>query len=223
MNDAALFISTLNEIEALPKVFDRIPRSAFDEIYALDGGSTDGTVAFFRSHGIPVIQPVKKGAIFTTGAKLAKSNHLVYFAPDGNENPDDIARLLAKLKEGYDMVTGSRFMKGSRNEEDNQVFALRKWVNKAFTLLVRLRWGGKLTDTINGFRAVRRACVLDMALDPTGFDIEFQMSIRALKRGYKVCEIPTVEGNRLGGQSKAFSFPTGWLMLKRYMKELFSR
>lgn len=219
---SALFVSTLNEIEALPQQFPRIPLAIFDEVYTLDGGSTDGTVEFFEKHGIKVIQPVKKGAIFNVGAMTTKCECLVFFAPDGNEDPNDIPILIARLKEGYDMVIGSRFTKGARNEEDEKFLKWRKWANQAFTLLVRLRWGGTLTDTINGFRAVRRSKIVEMNLEPTGFDIEFQMSIRALKLGHKVCEIPTIEGNRIGGASTAYSFPTGWLMLKRLAKELFS-
>jgi len=169
-----------------------------------------------------VIKPIKKGAIFNAGAMTTQCEYLVFFAPDGNENPDEIVPLLNKLKEGYDMVIASRFMKGSRNEEDDQVFKWRAWANQTFTLLVRMRWGGHLTDTINGFRSVRRSKLIEMNPEPTGFDIEFQMSIRALKLGHKVVDIPTIEGNRLGGKSTAYSFPTGWLMLKRYCREFFS-
>ncbi|MFO7869809.1 MAG: glycosyltransferase family 2 protein [Kiritimatiellia bacterium] len=222
MNDSALFISTLNEIEALGKIFDIIPVSEFDEVYALDGGSTDGTVDFFQEHGIKVIPGIKKGAIFNAGAMNTEREYLVFFAPDGNEDPEDILRLLGKLKEGCDMVIASRFMKESKNEEDELVFKWRAWANRAFTLLVRLRWGGRLTDTINGFRSVRRSKLFEMNTEPTGFDIEFQMSIRGLKLGHRIYEIPTIEGGRAGGESTAYSFPTGWLMLKRYCRELFS-
>lgn len=219
---SALFISTLNEIEALPKQFPHIPVSAFDEVYALDGGSTDGTLEFFKKNGIKAIKPVKKGAIFNAGAMITKCEYLVFFAPDGNENPDDILRLLDGLKEGNDMVIASRFMKGGKNEEDKSVFKWRKWVSQAFNILVQVRWGGHITDTINGFRAVRRSKLVEMNPEPTGFDIEFQMSIRALKLGHKVSEIPTIEGDRLGGKSTAYSWPTGRLILKRYLKEFFT-
>ena len=165
---------------------------------------------------------VKKGEIFSKGASLTQCEDLVFFAPDGNEDPEDILRVLGKLREGYDMVIASRFMPGSRNEEDDMLLPLRAWANRAFTLLVHLRWGGRLTDTINGFRAVKRRCVLEMNLEPTGFDIEFQMSIRGRKLGHSIVEIPTREGDRIGGQSTAYSIPTGMLMLKRYLKELVS-
>ncbi len=222
MNKAALFISTLNEIEGLTKLFAKIPIKIFDECYALDGGSTDGSIEFFEERNIEVVLNVKKGEIFNKAAMITNCEYLVFFAPDGNENPDDILILLNSLKNGYDMVIASRFMKGSRNEEEGKLFPLRLWVNKMFTFFVKLRWGGNLTDTINGFRAIKRSRLLEMKLEPTGFDIEFQMSIRGLKMGHKIFEIPTIEGDRIGGESTAYSMPTGLLMLKRFLKELFN-
>ncbi len=223
MDKSALFISTRNEIEGITALYDKIPINAFDEVYALDGNSTDGTVEFFKKKNIKVIPNVKKGEIVNKGITLTDCENLVFFAPDGNEDPRDIVLILDKLKEGYDMVIASRFMKESRNEEDKKFFPLRLWANRVFTLLVKLRWGGGLTDTINGFRGVKRSKALEMKLEPTGFDIEFQMTIRGLKLGHKILEIPTYEGNRIGGKSAAYSLPTGMLMLKRLFKELFNK
>jgi len=50
-------------------------------------------------------------------------------------------------------------------------------------------WGGNITDTINGFRAIRRTKLLEMNSDPTGFDIEYQVTIRGLKMGHIIKEI----------------------------------
>lgn len=223
MDKSALFISTRNEIEGITQLHDKIPIKAFDEVYALDGGSTDGTIEFFKKKNIKVILNVKKGEIVNKGITLTDCENLVFFAPDGNENPDDIIIIRDKLKEGYDMVIASRFMKGSRNEEDEKLFPLRLWANRVFTFLVKLIWGGTLTDAINGFRGIKRSRALEMKLEPTGFDIEFQMSIRGLKMGHKILDIPTYEGNRIGGKSAAYSLPTGILMLKRLFKELFNK
>lgn len=222
MKGSALFISTLNEIEGCTNLWPKIPVEKFDEVYLLDGGSTDGTIEFFEKNGITVIPNIKKGAIFNTGAKVTERENLVFFAPDGNEDPDDILRLLRKLEDGYDMTICSRFMKESRNEEDDKLLPLRAWANRVFTYLVRMRWGGHITDTINGFRSIKRNRIIEMNLEPTGFDIEFQMTIRGLKMGHKITEIPTIEGDRIGGESTAYSIPTGMLMLKRFFKELFS-
>jgi len=217
---AALFICARNEIEGSLALADRLPYARFGEIYELDGNSTDGTREFWAGRGVKTINGVKKGEIFTTAVTTTRADNVVFFAPDGNENPDDIARILDLLEEGYDMAIASRFMRGARNEEDNQFLPLRAWANRGFTIVVRIIWGGDLTDTINGFRGLKREKLARLNLECTGFDIEFQTSIRVLKKRWKVAEFPTYEGDRIAGKSSSSSIPTGLLMLHRVWKEL---
>jgi hypothetical protein len=217
---AALFICARNEIKGSRALAGRVPYDRFNEIYELDGNSTDGTREFWAEQGAQTINGVKKGAIFTTAVKTTRADNIVFFAPDGNEDPDDIARILDLLEEGHDMAIASRFMKGARNEEDNQFLPLRAWVNRTFTLIVRIIWGGNLTDTINGFRGLKREKLAQLNLECSGFDIEFQTSIRFLKRKWKIAEFPTYEGDRIGGKSSSSSIPTGLLMIRRLWMEL---
>ncbi len=223
-----LVILTWNEIEAVRKLFDRISVNKYDEVFVIDPGSSDGTIEFFKEKGIEVKLQSKKGrgVAFVMAADVAKSDLLVFFGPDGNENPDDIDKLFQGLEEGNDIVIASRFMKGSKNEEDESLLPLRKWANQIFTFLVNLffnRTGKYITDTINGFRAIRKDKLKELNLTAEGFAIEFQMTIRALKKGCKIKEIPTIEGERIGGKSKAKSIPTGLKILKVLINELFKK
>lgn len=220
----ALVILTFNESEALPKIWDRIPLAAADELLAVDGGSKDGTVEFLQSKGVRVLgQPRRgRGVAFRVAAEATDAQALCYFSPDGNEDPADIPRLFAALEQGCDLAIASRMMKGAFNEEDVHWWRPRKWVNQAFTALANLLWnrGPYVSDTINGYRAIRREKMLGLGLDADGFVIEYQMSIRAMKRGLKIAEIPTYEGPRLGGVSTAQSWPTGVIFLKNLAREL---
>ncbi len=220
----ALVLLTYNEIEALPKIFDRIPLGCADEAFAVDGGSMDGTREFLASRGLRILdQPRRgRGVAFRVAAEATEAEALAFFSPDGNEDPADIPRLLEKIREGYDMAVASRMMPGAFNEEDVSRFRPRKWVNQAFGLIANLLWnrGPFVTDTINGFRAVRRQAFEAMACDADGFVIEYQMSIRAMKLGLRVAEIPTREGPRLGGRSTAESLPTGLVFLRQLWREI---
>ncbi len=220
----ALVILTFNEIEALPRIFDKIPLAAADETFAVDGGSKDGTREFLEGKGIRVLgQPRRgRGVAFREALAATSAEHIVYFSPDGNEDPADIPRLFEALEKGCDMAIASRMMKGAVNEEDVNFFKIRKWVNQAFGLGANLLWnrGPFITDTINGFRGVTREAFEAMGPDADGFVIEYQMSIRAMKLGLKVTEIPTREGARLGGQSTASSLPTGLVFLRQFVREV---
>ncbi|MBP7793264.1 MAG: glycosyltransferase [Candidatus Goldbacteria bacterium] len=222
-----LALLTWNEIEAVKVLFDKIPKD-FDEVFVIDPGSTDGTIEFFKEKNIPVYIQEKKGrgVAFLMAANISKSDLIVFFGVDGNENPEDIKKLFAELENGADMAICSRFMKGSRNEEDEKFIPLRKWANQAFTLLVNIffnRTGKYITDTINGFRGFRREKLLQLNLTADGFAIEFQATIRSLKKGYVIKEIPTIEGARIGGKSKAKSIPTGLKILGIFIKELLKK
>ena len=114
-------------------------------------------------------------------------------------------------------------MKGAYNEEDGHWFRPRKWVNQLFTLAANLLWnrGPYVEDTINGFRAVRAGSFRRCACDADGFPIEYQMSIRMMKLGFSIGEMPTHEYPRLGGQSTAESWPTGAVFVKTLLREIF--
>jgi glycosyltransferase involved in cell wall biosynthesis len=217
-----LVILTFNEIEGLRALWGKIPVAAVDEVFAVDPGSTDGTLDFFRDKGVRVIIQEKRGRgeAFRIAAREASGEALCYFSPDGNEDPQDIPRLLARIEEGYDLAIASRFLPGSRNDEADAALPLRALANRAFTLVAGMFFGGRVTDTINGFRAIRRDRLLQLAPDAEGFAIEFQISIRAMKKKLRIAEIPTIEGDRIGGQSTAYSIPTGLKVLRVLLREI---
>ncbi|MFA5140274.1 MAG: glycosyltransferase family 2 protein [Elusimicrobiota bacterium] len=222
--ERSIVILTFNEIEAAPKIFDRIPLSCADEAFAVDGGSSDGTIEFLRSKGLRVVVQEKRGRgeAFRVAMREAKGGHVVFFSPDGNEDPTDIPKLFELLRYGADMAIGSRMMRGAFNEEDIHWFRPRKWVNQAFSLAANLLWnrGPYVTDTINGFRGVSKAAFEAMRPDVDGFVVEYQMSIRAMKLGLKVVELPTREGQRAGGESTAVALPTGLVFVRQLVKEI---
>ena len=219
MTPVTLVILTLNEIDGVTQVVPKLPLHAVDEILVVDGGSTDGTLEFFEARGIRVVRQERRGRgeAFRLAAQHARNDQLVFFSPDGNEDPDDIPRLVEGLAAGYDMVIASRFMTGGRSEDDDKfLFASRRWGNLLFTWLANVLCGrgGWITDTINGYRGVTRAAFQRLAPDAHGYAIEFQMSIRALQLGLRVLEIPTQESPRIGrGVSKLNAIPVGFRFL----------
>lgn len=219
---SSLVILTRNEITGMKALINKIPFQSVDETIVIDYHSTDGTKEFIKKNKIKLINQILpgRGEAFRLAAAKTKGELLVFFSPDGNEDPQDIPHLLQLLRKGNDLAIASRFLPQSRNEEDNQFFKFRAWANQGFTLLANLFFHGNLTDSINGYRAITKTVFNRLHLNAPGYAIEFQMSMRALKLKYKIAEIPTQEGDRLGGQSGSKAMPTGFLFIKILLKEI---
>ena len=221
----SLVVLTYNEIVGVRHLIDSIPFSAVEEVFFVDGGSTDGTLEFLAERNITVYkQDLKgRGEAFHLAFKKAAGDALIFFSPDGNEDPRDIPKFRGYLEQGYEMVIGTRMAKGAHNEEDEQFFKWRKWANNAFNLMANLTWnrGAYVTDTINGFRAITKDGWAKLGLDAKRYTIEYQSTIRAFKRKLKIFEFPTFENVRLDGREGAPAIKTGMDFLHLYWKELF--
>jgi glycosyltransferase involved in cell wall biosynthesis len=221
--DCTLVLLVLNEIDGLRALWDDIPRAAFARTVAVDGGSTDGTREFLAARGVPVLsQPIRgRGVAFRVAAEATDTARLVFYSPDGNEDPADIERLDDLLLAGARLAIASRFAPGALNEETD-LLRPRARVNQALTWLANrlFHQGPFVTDTINGFRALHRADLLALDTRVKRFPIEYEISIKAMQRGWPIAELPTREGQRAGGESKAISWPVGKDHLKVLLTEL---
>jgi len=221
----SLIILTRNEIAGLKAIASTIPFEAVDEFFAIDYQSTDGSPEYLKQHHIPTITQHKPGRseAYRIGADHASGDILIFFSPDGNENPTDIPHLIREIQKGADIAIASRFLPFSRNEEDDDVFKWRKWANQGFTWLANCffrKTGTYVTDSINGYRAITKKAFYSLDLDAEGFAIEYQMTIRAMKQHMVIKEIPTIEGNRIGGTSGSLAIPTGFAFIGYFLREL---
>jgi len=219
-----LVLLTRNEIQGVRSVVPKLPREAVDEIFVVDGQSHDGTREYLEQAGIRVITQEKmgRGEAFRIAVATTTADALIFFSPDGNEDPADIPIFRSYLEQGADIVIASRMMRGARNEEDDLWVPLRKWVNQTFSLIINTLWnrGPKyITDTINGFRAVTVTAFRRIAPDGPGYTIEFQSSIRAMKQKMRIIEFPTHESARIG-PGGAPSLPTGIAFIKCLLREI---
>lgn len=228
----ALCILAYNEIDCLkiilPKLSQPGPSTGYHSIHAVDGGSTDGSLEFFRHNGIePLIQANKgRGEAIKLAFKVIHTDAIIFFSPDGNENPEDLNRFSEYLIDGADLVIASRMMATSFNEEDIHWWRPRKWANLCFNFLANTFFGSRhyfVSDSINGYRAIRRDAAGHLNLTASDYTIEYQMTIQSMKNKLKIAEFPTREGQRVAGNSQVLSLQAGLRFTKRLFQELLSK
>jgi glycosyltransferase involved in cell wall biosynthesis len=173
-------------------------------VLVMDGRSDDDTVALAQSAGADVVvDPGRgKGAAIRASLALVAEPVVVFMDADGSHDPGDIPRLAAPVHDGVaDLCVGSRFTGGS--EELSLTFGqlIRTIGNIAMNVAINERWKVQLTDTLNGFRAVRRAAAVAVDLRADIHTIEQEMVMKMLLAGFTVVNVPTHEYPRRFGES----------------------
>lgn len=214
----SLIAATWNEIEGVRATLSKIDRTVVDEIIVVDGGSTDGTVEFCTQEGYTVFQQTRRGygAAIREAIERAQGDLLIEFQPDGNSLSENVPRIVEKLKEGYDLVVGSRYIGGAKSYDDD---ALTRIGNRIFTSLTNILFGSTYSDALIGFRGFRRDAYKKLHMTADGLEWSIQLPIQFAKHRMKIVDIPADEPRRIGGVRKMRPFRTGLRILRTLLKE----
>ena len=222
----ALVIMIRNEIDGIVQLYDQIPFDKFDEVLAIDGMSSDGSAEFLKKKGVDVVtQKINgRGQAFRDAFNNTDSDILLFYGPDGNEDPADVIRFIDEFKNNKTagMVVARRLGPGAINKEDYKFFKPRKWVNIVFNLMANLIWNRNhyVYDTINGFRAISRKTWNKINIDTDGYTVEYQSTIRCFKKNIQIVEFPTHELQRISNKTGSPAFHTGVVFIKLFLSEL---
>jgi dolichol-phosphate mannosyltransferase len=208
-----------NEEATLAKVIKGVRRFS-DDILLVDGHSKDKTREIARKLGARVVldNGKGKGDGIRVAIREAKREIIIFIDADGSHDPNDIPRLVKPILVGKaDHVSGSRATGGSDELYGDLGNFFRKSGNDIITLGINYRFNVRLTDSQNGFRAIKAKAARSLGLKEDITTIEQEMIIKTLRKGYKIVEIPTHEYKRLHGESKVklrkvwFRFIYSWL------------
>lgn len=197
-------IPALNEEATLADIITGCRRYS-DDILVIDGHSQDHTVKIARELDVRVIFDHKKGkgeAIRTAISHLQRKI-VVFVDADGSHDPDDIPRLVQPiLDDRADHVSGSRLLGGSSELHGGFDECFRLMGSSFITACINHHFKVRLSESQNGFRAIRTAVLRDLGLREDITTIEQEMIIKTLKKGYRMGEVPTHEQKRKAGYSK---------------------
>jgi glycosyltransferase involved in cell wall biosynthesis len=187
-----------------------------DEIVVVDGHSRDRTRDIAVEHGARVIEDNGrgKGDALRVAIAAATTEIVVFIDADGSHEPADIPKLIEPIRAGRaDLVIASRG-KGGSDELHGTLDQLIRYIGSQLIMLaINYRWNVRLTDSQNGFRAIRTDVARSLGLTSNATTIEQEMLMKALKRGYRVTEIASHEYERRWGVSKA----SVWRLLAVYL------
>jgi dolichol-phosphate mannosyltransferase len=143
-----------------------------------------------------------KGSAVRQALALSDATVLVFIDADGSHDVADIPRLALPVVQGTcDLCVGSRFTGGSDELSISVSQLVRTIGNISMNIAINKRWATRLTDTLNGFRAIRREACVAIGLREDTHTIEQEMVMKMLRHGYRVANVPTHEYERRFGQS----------------------
>ncbi len=210
-------IPTLNEDKGIAKVIDhcRSLNIRNSSILVVDGNSSDRTVNIARQKNARVlIQKGRgKGAGLRQAVNSLKDQDIVVMVDaDGTYSLDNVSKMISFVEEN-NLVLGNRIF------DKNSITLLNRFGNCIFNLLATILYKKQIHDLLTGLRVFKAKTFKSLKLESNGFDIEAEMTLKALKQGVKIIEVPCKYKKRLG-ETKLNPLKDGFLILKRLLSIL---
>ena len=220
-----LIAPAFDEEAKIGEVVRRTPRDIVDTVLVVDDCSTDHTAEVARAGAAEVISndrrrgvgyAIRRGYAY---ARTHKFDIVVIIAGNNKDAPEEITRLLDPICDrNFDFVMGSRYLPGGVAGGDMPLY--RKFATRLHPFLVRLVTGRHVTESTNGFRAMKVSVLDDprFELDQVWLDhYQFEMYIfmKLIKLGYRMAEVPVskIYPPRRIGNTKMIPIVDWWKML----------
>ena len=185
------------------------------EVVVADNGSTDGSAEIARAAGARVISVDQRGygSSLMGGIAAARGESVIIGDPDGSYDFASVDSLVAKLRDGYDLVVGNRFQGGVL---PGAMPRLNRFVgNPLLSGLGRLFYRTHIGDFHCGLRGFKKAAIERMDLRTTGMEFASEMIVKATLLGMRVGEVPTkLAPDGRSGPSHLRPWRDGWRHLR---------
>ena len=160
------------------------------EILVADNGSVDTSKEIALSLKAKVVEEKEKGygKALLKGIKEAKGKYIIMGDSDASYDFYNIKEFYSKLKDGYDLVVGNRFI---YKMEKGAMPVLNKYIGNPFLSFIgRKLFPCQIKDFHCGLRGFNKEKILNLNLKSTGMEFASEMIIKAVKKNYKIEEVP---------------------------------
>ncbi len=197
-------------------------RNLNGEVVVADNGSSDGSRELAAEAGARVVRVDRRGYghALMGGIAAARADYIVMGDADGSYDFGEAPNLVARLREGYDLVQGCRFPKGGGTIAKGAMpFMHQRLGNPLLTGLARLMFGTQLNDVYCGLRGFTRRFYERANLRCTGMEFATEMIIKAAQLNVRTTEIPITlaRDGRGGRRSHLRTFRDGWRTLRLFL------
>ena len=196
LNSLSIILPAKNEAPALVELLQRLrDMQPTAEIIVVDDGSTDDTRAICARYSVECLSSpysMGNGAAIKRGARAATGEILIFMDGDGQHDPADVARLIEKLEQGYDMAVGARDWRSQAGVGRGIANTLYNWLATRMT-------GHVVADLTSGFRAVKADRFQEfLYLLPNGFSYPTTSTMAFFRSAYPVAYVPIKAAQRVG-------------------------
>lgn len=214
----SILIPCYNEELTIGKVIQdfrkEIPEA---DIYVYDNNSTDNTYEVAVRNGAIVEREPQQGKGNVVRSMFRKIDSDIYILVDGdNTYPAEAVHKIIQpiLSEQCDMATGERISNGSYDEQRSRR-AFHSFGNNLVTKLVNKCFNSSIRDVMTGYRVFNRRFVKNTPILCSGFELETELTLHSLDKGFRIIEIPIDYRDRPeGSESKLNTIKDGFFVLK---------
>lgn len=212
----AVLIPCYNEAITIAKVIEDFKQALPQaEIYVYNNNSQDKTAEIARAHGAIVRDENRQGKGNVVRQMIRDIDADYYLMVDGDDTypAEAAASLLAPLAENRaDMTVGDRLSNGAYAKENGRAF--HGLGNNLVRWLIKIIYGFEFNDVMTGYRGFNRVFAKTMPVLSPSFEIETELSIHAIDKGWRIVEVPIDYRDRPEGSvSKLSTFSDGWKVL----------
>lgn len=213
----AVLIPCYNEEKTIGKVVDDFKKALPEaNIFVYDNNSTDKSCEIAKEKGAIIRNELRQGKGYVVRRMFIDIDADIYIMVDGDDTypAEEVRKLMKPIEDGVaDMVVGDRL----QNLEEGEMKSLNLFGNKMIRSFLNMLFRANLKDILSGYRVFNKEFVRNVPIRSEGFEIETEITLKALERDMRIFEVPTSFQDRPDGSHSKINHVSDGIRILRTM------